>query len=90
MPFYGPGPSGADFTGSNAAVLGVYAELDSRVNGSKDAMEAALTTAGLPHELRVFPGVDHAFFNDTGARYDPTQAAAAYEATIDWFDRHLA
>ena len=34
--------------------------------------------AGLTHELRVFPGVDHAFFNDTGARYDPTQAAAAY------------
>ena len=90
MPFYGPGPAGADFHGSKAAVLGVYAELDSRVNGTKDAMESALTAAGLPHELRVFPGVDHAFFNDTGARYDATQAAAAYAATIDWFGQYLA
>ena len=40
--------------------------------------------------IQTVPGVDHAFFNDTGARYDPTQAAAAYQATIDWFDRHLA
>ena len=68
----------------------VYAAEDDRVNASKDAMDAALADAGLTHELRVFPGVDHAFFNDTGARYDATQAAAAYAATIDWFDRHVA
>jgi carboxymethylenebutenolidase len=90
VPFYGPGPAGAAFGGSSAAVLGVYAELDSRVNGTKDAMDAALTTAGLIHELRVFPGVDHAFFNDTGPRYDATQANAAYAATLDWFGRYLA
>ena len=37
-PFYGPAPSGADFTGTaKAAVLGVYAELDSRVNAARDA-----------------------------------------------------
>jgi carboxymethylenebutenolidase len=89
-PFYGPGPSGANFSGSKAAVLGVYAELDSRVNASKDAMDQALTAAGLVHEMRVFPGVDHAFFNDTGPRYDATQATAAYQAVLDWFALHLA
>jgi carboxymethylenebutenolidase len=90
VPFYGPGPANPDFSASTAAVLGVYAEKDSRVDASKDAMDAALTRAGLNHEMRVFPGVDHAFFNDTGARYDATQAAAAYQATIDWFDGHLS
>jgi carboxymethylenebutenolidase len=89
-PFYGPGPEQADFSGSQAAVLGVYAELDSRVNASMPAMEEALTAAGLTHELRVFPGVDHAFFNDTGQRYDATQAAAAYAAVLAWFDEHVA
>jgi hypothetical protein len=24
--------------------------------------------------LKTYPGVDHAFFNDTGGRYNPTQA----------------
>jgi carboxymethylenebutenolidase len=90
VPFYGPGPSSPDFSRSKAAVLGVYAEQDSRVNASKDAMAAALTAAGLPHELRVFPGVDHAFFNDTGPRYNAEQAAAAYQATMDWFGRYLS
>ena len=56
VPFYGPGPADADFSGSNAAVLGVYAEQDARVNATKDAMDAALTAAGLTHDLRGLPG----------------------------------
>ena len=90
VPFYGPFPAGADLAGSpDAAVLGIYAGLDSRVNGTRDAAEAALTAAGLPHELRVFDGVDHAFFNDTGPRYDAAAATAAYQAMLDWFGQHL-
>lgn len=90
VPFYGPLPDGADFSGSpEAAVLGIYAELDSRVNGSRDAAEAALETAGLVHELRTFDGVDHAFFNDSGPRYDADAAAASYAAMLDWFDSYL-
>lgn len=66
-----------DFSGSpNAAVLGIYAELDTRVNASQDKMRTALATAGLTSEIRVFPGVDHAFFNETGPRYNAAQAAA--------------
>ena len=91
VPFYGPAPAGADFSGSpNAAVLGVYAELDNRVNASKDVARTALEAAGLAYEIDVFPGVDHAFFNDTGPRYNAEQAAAAYEATLAWFAAHLA
>ncbi|MFN0028587.1 MAG: dienelactone hydrolase family protein [Acidimicrobiales bacterium] len=91
IPCYGPGPANANFSGSpNAAVMGVYAELDTRVNASRDAMEAALTTAGLTHELRTYPGADHAFLNDTGARYNPTQATAALADIQAWLTRHLA
>jgi len=53
-------------------VLGIYAELDSRVNGSRDAAAAALEAAGLVHELRTFDGVDHAFFNDADRATTPT------------------
>ena len=91
VPFYGPAPADADFSGSpNAAVLGIYAENDSRVNASREAAGAALTAAGLTHELRTFPGVDHAFFNDTGARYNEAAATEAYQAMLDWFASHLA
>jgi carboxymethylenebutenolidase len=91
VPFYGPLPDDADFSGSpSAAVLAIYAGLDDRVNATQDAAEAALEAAGLEHELRTFDGVDHAFFNDTGRNYDADAAAAAYAEMIDWFDRHLA
>ena len=51
-------------------MLGVFAEKDARVNAGKDKLETALTAAGLTHELVTVPGVDHAFFNDTGPRYN--------------------
>ena len=91
-PFYGTIPEdGADFSGSsNAAVLGIYAELDNRVNGTRDGARQALEDADLTHEIVTFPGVDHAFFNATGERYNREQAEAAYTQLIAWFDEHLA
>jgi carboxymethylenebutenolidase len=88
-PFYGPVPDPADFSKAKAAVLGVFAEKDDRVNAGKARAEAALTAAGLPHELRTFAGADHAFFNDTGPRYDAAAAGLAWTALLDWFARYL-
>ncbi|WP_219825530.1 dienelactone hydrolase family protein [Nonomuraea typhae] len=89
VPFYGPLPANADMSGSTAAVLGIYAEQDQRVNATRDAAKAALEKAGLTHEIATFAGAGHAFFNDTGQRYNPTAAAEAWERLIAWFDRYL-
>jgi carboxymethylenebutenolidase len=90
IPFYGPAPAEPDFSGNTAAVLGVYAELDDRVNASRATADAALTAAGLEHEMKVYPGVDHAFFNDTGGRYNAEQAAVAYADVLAWLEKYLA
>ena len=90
VPFYGPAPTTPDFSRSKAAVLAVYAEMDARVNASRDAAKAALEKAGLVHEIRTFPGVDHAFFNDTGPRFNAPAAAQANDAMVAWFAKHLA
>jgi carboxymethylenebutenolidase len=90
IPFYGPAPAAPDFSGEKAAVMAVYAELDARVNASRDTARQALEKAGLTHEIKTYPGVDHAFFNDTGGRYNPDQAAAAYSDVLAWLGRHLA
>jgi carboxymethylenebutenolidase len=90
VPFYGTGPDPVDFSKSpNAAVMPIYAELDSRVNANRPAMTAALEKAKLVHQIVVAPGVDHAFFNDTGARYNPTQATAMYGKVLDWFGKYV-
>jgi carboxymethylenebutenolidase len=85
-PFYGPFPEGGDLGGSRAAVLGVYGGLDARVNASRPAAKAALEAARLKHELLTFAEADHAFFNDTGMRFNPHAAAEAWRRTLNWFD----
>ncbi len=89
VPFYGPFPENGDLSGSKAAVLGIYAGLDTRVNDTRPAAEAALQAAGLEYELVTFPDANHAFFNDTGARYHPESAALAYARLLDWFERFV-
>ncbi len=90
VPFYGPAPDAPDFSRARAAVLAIYAELDSRVNASRERAEAALRAAGLTHEIRTFAGADHAFFNDTGPRYNEAAAKEASTELLAWLERHLA
>jgi carboxymethylenebutenolidase len=91
VPFYGPVPENPDFAGSkDAAVLGIYAALDDRVNASEPAARAALDRAGLVYDLVTEPDADHAFFNDTRERYNPAAAADAWRRLQDWFERYLA
>jgi carboxymethylenebutenolidase len=89
-PFYGPAPADADFSGAEAAVFAVYAELDERVNASREAATAALEAAGLTHEVKTYAGAGHAFFNDTGERYHEAAATEAYADVLAWFGQHLA
>jgi carboxymethylenebutenolidase len=84
-PFYGPLPADASFKGNKAAVLAVYGGLDSRVNATRDAAKAALEAARLDHEILTFLDADHAFFNNTGARFNAPAAAEAWRRAVDWF-----
>ena len=91
VPFYGPTPDDPDFTGSkDTAVLGFYGSLDQRVTSTEPEARAALERAGVVNELVIEEGADHAFFNDSGKRYDPTAAADAWQRLQDWFTRYLA
>ena len=85
-PFYGPFPAGARLNGTRAEVLGVYGGLDARVNATMPAAKAALDAARLDYELLTFSEADHAFFNDTGARFQVQAAEEAWRRVIGWFD----
>ncbi len=91
VPFYGPTPDNPDFSGSkDVAVLGIYAAQDQRVNATEPDARAALEKAGLVFELVTEPDANHAFFNNTGERYNAAAAADAWRRVQDWFGRYLA
>jgi carboxymethylenebutenolidase len=89
VPFYGPAPENPDFSKAKAAVYAIYGGQDERVNATRDRAEAALKAAGLTYEIRTFAGAGHAFFNDTGQRYNPEAAQQAWQEMLDWFNQHL-
>jgi len=91
-PFYGPQPANfLDLAKTKAAVSAVYAELDTRITATAPQMEEQLKKAGVPYQITVYPGVNHAFHNDTNGpdRYSPVQAQKAWVATIEWFRRYV-
>ncbi len=45
--------------------------------------------AAVAHKILTVPGVDHAFFNDTGARYNKPQAEATYKTVVEWFETYV-
>lgn len=90
VPYYGPAPANvADIAKTKAAVLAVYAEQDTRISGSAPQIEEQLKAAKVPYQIAVYPGVNHAFHNDTGARYNAEQAQRAWTATVGWLRTHL-
>jgi carboxymethylenebutenolidase len=91
VPFYGPLPDNPDFAASkDVAVLALYGALDTRVTSSEATAKAALDRAGLVNDIVVEPNADHAFFNDTGPRYNAAAADDAWGRVLDWFGRYLA
>lgn len=89
VPFYGPAPELDQVPNIQAAVFGVYAEQDERINGGIADLEAALQAAGTTYQITIYPGVNHAFHNDTGQRYVEEQATEAWQDTLAWFTEYL-
>lgn len=89
VPFYGPSPSFEDVPRIRAAVLGIYGEIDTRITSNAAATGAALTAAKVKHELKIYPGANHAFHNDTGANYNRVAAENAWANTLIWLRANL-
>jgi len=88
--FYGRQPDTADLPKIKAAVQLHYGGLDERVNAGIPAYEEALKKAGVPYELYVYEGANHAFHNDTApTRYNEAAAKLAWERTLKFFGEKL-
>lgn len=87
--FYGPAPDLAKVPTIKPAVFGVYAEKDARITGAMPQLRDALDATQVKHQIKVYPGVDHAFHNDTSDRYIEAQATAAWNDTLAWFKDNI-
>ncbi len=90
--FYGIHPNvKPDYSKLSGPVLGLFAERDQYVTPEvARQVDAAIKKAGKQSEIHVYPGVDHAFFNDERPDvYDKPAADDAWRRTLAFFRRHL-
>jgi len=94
VPFYGliPWPDAQpDYSRLDAPVLGHYAGDDGFFTPELvDALQSQLDGLGKQADLEVYPGVDHAFFNDTRPEvYDAEASARAWVQTVGFLHANL-
>ena len=95
VPFYGviPWPAAQPEWSNLAgcAVQGHYAEQDDFANpDTVRKLEADLKSKGVDVEMFIYPGTDHAFFNDTRPEvHDASASKQAWDRTIEFCKKHL-
>ncbi|MYB77324.1 MAG: dienelactone hydrolase family protein [Chloroflexi bacterium] len=89
VPFYGPNPPLADVPNIQAAVLAIYAEQDQRINAGIDAIEGAMQEHNKTFAKIIYPNANHAFHNDTSARYNAEATQDAWQQMLAWFAEYM-
>jgi dienelactone hydrolase len=69
-------------------LVGSYPEKDLTARSGRE-LEGLLHGYAVPHDVKVYPGAHHSFFNDRGRAYDPDAAADAWQRTLSFFEQHL-
>ena len=89
--FYGIHPNvKPDYSKLGGPVLGLFAEKDTFVTPqTAREVEAAIKKAGKAASIHIYPGVDHAFFNDEAPAYDKAAAEDAWKRTLAHFQANL-
>ena len=90
--FYGIHPNvKPDLPNLKAPVLGIYAERDqSTPPEAVQDLEEKLTALGKSAEMHIYPGLGHAFFNDTRPEvYEAHAAEDAWRRTIEFLAKNL-
>ena len=74
----------------SAPILGLFGAEDTGIKvESVESFRASLERLRKNHEIRIYPGVGHAFANPTGTNYNAEAATDAWARTLEFLGRHL-
>ena len=90
VPYYGVAADTASVPKIKAPLLAHLAEQDPRVNETYTTYEQELKKASVPHEIRMYPGTQHGFHNDSTPRYNKEAAQRSWDRTLAFFKKTLA
>jgi carboxymethylenebutenolidase len=88
-PFYGANPRPLEAVKRSCPVVGSYPEKDFSAAAGR-ALDQALEREGIAHDIKIYPGAGHSFFNDRGRAYDKSAATDSWSRVLGFFEEHLA
>ncbi len=86
--FYGQNPRPLEAVARACPIVGSYPGLDFTALAARQ-LEPLLEHYQVPHDIKVYAGARHSFFNDTVSAYHAQAAADAWQRTLSFFDAHL-
>ena len=87
-PFYAFNPRPMEAVKRLCPVVGSYPGSDLTA-GAGRALEKALAEHSIVHDIRVYPGARHSFFNDTARVYDASAAQDSWGRVLAFFGEKL-
>jgi carboxymethylenebutenolidase len=69
-------------------IVGSYPEKDFTASAGR-ALESALDSQKIAHDIKIYPGAGHSFFNDRGRAYNKEAAADSWTRVLGFFGEHL-
>jgi carboxymethylenebutenolidase len=87
-PFYGANPRPLAAVQRSCPVVGSYPEKDFTAKAGQK-LEAALEQYNIPHDIKVYPGAKHSFFNDQRGSYDAAASADAWQRVLVFFGERI-
>jgi carboxymethylenebutenolidase len=88
-PFYAANPKPIDAVSRICPVVGSYPEKDFSANAAR-ALDGALDRFKIDHDIKIYPGARHSFFDDHGRAFNQQAASDSWARTLAFFDKHLA
>jgi carboxymethylenebutenolidase len=87
-PFYGANPRPLDVTKRLCPVVGSYPEQDFTARAGR-SLERVLSASGIKHDIKIYPGAHHSFFNDTRPAYNREAATDSWQRLLTFFGEQL-
>jgi carboxymethylenebutenolidase len=86
-PYYGMNPRPLEAVARACPVVGSYPEHDFTTKGAR-ALDAELDKHSIPHDIKIYPGAKHSFFNG-GRNHDPAAAQDSWRRVLGFFEQHI-
>jgi carboxymethylenebutenolidase len=87
-PFYGANPRPLEVVSRLCPVVGSYPEKDFTANAGR-ALDSALDQRDIAHDIKIYPGAHHSFFNSTAKSYNKAAAEDSWTRVLKFFGERL-